>query len=74
MSKNYAMTGFRIGILHGSKEFIALATKLQEPYVSCGVGFSQMAAVDALNGDQGIVSMMRDHYMKRRDIAVEVLK
>ncbi len=74
MSKSYAMTGYRVGFTRACREYVELASKLQEPLVSCGVGFSQMAAVDALEGPQQCVADMRDAYRRRRDIAIEVLK
>jgi aspartate aminotransferase/aminotransferase len=74
MSKSYAMTGYRVGFTRACTEYIELASKLQEPLVSCGVGFAQMAAVDALNGAQDCVIQMRDAYQRRRNIALDVLR
>ena len=73
MSKAYAMTGFRVGFTRASVEYVEMASKLQEPLVSCGVGFAQMAAIDALNGPQESVGEMRDAYQRRRDVALQVL-
>ena len=74
MSKSYAMTGYRVGFTRARPEYIEVAAKLQEPFVSCGTGFSQLASVDALEGPQDCVRQMRDAYHRRRDIAVEVLR
>ncbi|MFH1568602.1 MAG: aminotransferase class I/II-fold pyridoxal phosphate-dependent enzyme [Gemmatimonadota bacterium] len=74
MSKSYAMTGYRVGFTRARPDFIELASKLQEPLVSCGVGFAQMAAVVALDGPQECVGQMRDAYRERRDAALEVLR
>jgi aspartate aminotransferase/aminotransferase len=74
MSKTYAMTGYRVGFTRGRPEYIELAAKLQEPFVSCGTGFSQMASVEALEGPQDCVAGMRDAYRRRRDAALEVLR
>ena len=74
MSKSYAMTGYRVGFTRACREYVELASKLQEPLVSCGVGFSQMAAVDALEGPQQCVADMREAYRQRRDAAIEVLR
>jgi len=74
MSKSYAMTGYRVGFTRACTEYVEMASKLQEPLVSCGVGFSQMAAADALDGPQECVVEMRDAYQRRRDIALEVLR
>ena len=74
MSKSHAMTGYRVGFTRGRADYVELASKLQEPFVSCGVGFAQLAAAEALNGPQDCVGEMRDAYRARRDVAVEVLR
>ncbi|MBM3278605.1 MAG: pyridoxal phosphate-dependent aminotransferase [Candidatus Handelsmanbacteria bacterium] len=74
MSKSYAMTGFRVGFTRARPEYIELAAKLQEPFVSCGSGFSQLAAAEALDGPQDGVETMRQAYKRRRDLALEVLR
>jgi aspartate aminotransferase/aminotransferase len=74
MSKTYAMTGYRIGFTRGPVDYINVGAKLQEPFVSCGTGFSQLAAVAALEGPQDCVAEMRAAYRRRRDIALDVLR
>jgi aspartate aminotransferase/aminotransferase len=74
VSKTYAMTGYRIGFTRGRADYIDLAAKLQEPFVSCGTGFSQMGAVAALDGPQDCVAQMCAAYRRRRDIALEILR
>jgi aspartate aminotransferase/aminotransferase len=74
VSKRYAMTGYRVGFTRACREYVDLASKLQEPLVSCGVGFAQMAAAEALDGPQQCVVDMCDAYRKRRDVAIEVLR
>lgn len=74
MSKSYAMTGYRVGFTRGNADYIELAAKLQEPFVSCGSGFSQLAAADALEGPQDCVEAMRAAYQRRRDVALDVLR
>ena len=74
MSKSYAMTGYRVGFTRAAPEYVELATKLQEPFVSCGTGFSQLASVQGLEGPQECVHEMRDEYKRRRDVAIEVLR
>ena len=73
MSKSYAMTGYRVGFTRANPEYIELAAKLQEPFVSCGTGFSQLASADALDGPQDEVEAMCRAYARRRDIALDVL-
>jgi aspartate aminotransferase/aminotransferase len=74
MSKTYAMTGYRVGFTRARTDYVELATKLQEPIVSCGVGFAQMAAAVGLDGPQDNVREMREAYKSRRDVALEVLR
>ena len=74
MSKSYAMTGFRVGFTRARPDYIEMASKLQEPLVSCGVAFAQMAAVEALEGPQDFVLEMRAAYQRRRDLALQVLR
>jgi len=74
MSKSFAMTGYRIGFTRANPDYIELAAKLQEPFVSCGTGFSQLASAEALDGPQETVAQMREAYRRRRDIALEVLR
>jgi aspartate aminotransferase/aminotransferase len=74
VSKTYAMTGYRIGFTRARIDYINLAAKLQEPFVSCGTAFSQFGAVAALDGPQDCVAQMCAAYRRRRDIALEVLR
>jgi aspartate/methionine/tyrosine aminotransferase len=48
-------------------------SKLQEPIVSCGSPFCQIAAVAALTGDQRPVGEMVQEYQRRRDAALKIL-
>lgn len=74
VSKSYAMTGFRVGFTRARRDYVELATKLQEPTVSCGVPFAQMAAAAALDGPQDCVAEMAAAYKHRRDLAIEILR
>ena len=74
MSKSFAMTGFRVGFTRARADYIELAAKLQEPLVSCGVGFAQKAAVAALEGPGDCVRAMCTQYRARRDLALEILR
>jgi len=74
VSKSYAMTGFRVGFTRARKDYVELATKLQEPTVSCGAPFAQMAAAVALDGPQECVAEMAAAYKRRRDMAVQIMR
>ena len=73
VSKAYAMTGWRIGYAAGPEEIIAAVSKIQSQNTSNPTSISQKASVEALNGDQSIVSMMVGEFLKRRDVIVAAL-
>jgi aspartate aminotransferase len=73
VSKAYAMTGWRIGYAAGPEEIIAAVTKIQSQNTSNPTSISQKASVEALNGDQSVVSMMVGEFRKRRDVIVAAL-
>ena len=73
VSKAYAMTGWRIGYAAGPEEIIAAVNKIQSQNTSNPTSISQKASVEALNGDQSIVSMMVGEFQKRRDVIVAAL-
>ena len=73
VSKAYAMTGWRIGYAAGPEEIIAAVSKIQSQNTSNPTSISQKASVEALNGDQSIVSIMVGEFKKRRDVIVAAL-
>jgi len=73
-SKSYAMTGWRVGYLVAPPPVSAVINKLQEPFVSCASAVSQKAAEAALLGPQACVETMCHAYLRRRDLAVDLLK
>jgi aspartate aminotransferase len=73
VSKAYAMTGWRIGYAAGPEEIIAAVNKIQSQNTSNPTSISQKASVEALNGDQSIVTMMVGEFQKRRDVIVAAL-
>jgi aspartate/methionine/tyrosine aminotransferase len=72
-SKGYAMTGWRIGYLTGPSWFVEALVGVQEAVVACPSSVAQHAAHAALCGPQDCLSLMRDEYRRRRDIALELL-
>jgi aspartate aminotransferase len=72
-SKNYAMTGWRVGYVAVPKPLAVLLTTIQEPLVSCISAVSQYAALAALDGPQDCVAEMRAAYQARRDLMVSLL-
>lgn len=77
VSKAYSMTGFRVGWLLGSKKLVDLSTKLQEAFLSCGVPFSQAAAITAidecLKPNDTFVRDCVAQYKERRDSAIAIM-
>ena len=72
-SKSYAMTGWRIGYLVASKDFINAADKFQQQTITCAPSISQMAALYALD-DKESPPKMKEVFRKRRDIVVEEIQ
>jgi len=73
LSKTYAMTGWRIGYVLGSKDVIAAVQKIQSHSTSNPPSISQKAAFEALTGPQDSVAMMLAEYARRRDFVVKGL-
>jgi aspartate aminotransferase len=71
-SKTWAMTGWRIG-LTASKAMAPVFTKWVTNTDSCASHISQWAAVAAINGPQNDAQMMRDKFLERRDLIVNLL-
>src|SRR5438552_1077956 len=73
-SKTYAMTGWRLGYGIMPAPMAQVVAKLQTNSTSCTATFSQMAALDALRGDQSSVERMVAEFRRRRDAIVEGLR
>jgi len=73
LSKTYAMTGWRIGYVLGSKALIGAVQKIQSHSTSNPSSISQKAALEALTGPQDSVAMMLAEYAKRREFVVNGL-
>ena len=61
MSKSYNMAGWRLGYMVGNPDLVHAFTPLQ------------VAAIEALEGDQTCVEEVREKYQKRRDLLVKGL-
>ena len=73
-SKTYAMTGWRLGYGIMPAPMAQVVAKLQTNSTSCTATFAQMAAVDALRGDQSSVERMVGEFRRRRDAIVDGLR
>jgi aspartate/methionine/tyrosine aminotransferase len=72
-SKAFAMTGWRIGALVGPLDVISKMELLLQTTSSCVPPFIQYAALEAIEGDQGAVTMMVEEYKSRMRILVDGL-
>jgi len=72
-SKAYAMTGWRIGYLVGSKAIISEAVKMQQSALASATSFAQIGAVAALRGPQEPVTEMVREFERRRNVIVDGL-
>jgi aspartate/methionine/tyrosine aminotransferase len=73
-SKTYAMTGWRLGYGIMPAPMAQVVAKLQTNSTSCTATFAQMAAVDAVRGDQSSVESMVEEFRRRRDAIVDGLR
>lgn len=72
-SKTYAMTGWRLGYGVMRADLATQIAKLQTNSTSCTASFSQIAAVEALRGDQSGAEAMVAEFHRRRDFIVKRL-
>lgn len=74
LSKEFCMTGWRLGYVLGPSEIIAAMTKLQENVVACASLPSQYAAIEALSGKQDYSTDMVNIFTKRRNFLVNGIR
>ena len=73
VSKVYAMTGWRIGYAGGPAELIKAMKKVQSQSTSNPASISQVAAQEALQGDQSCIQPMIKAFKERHDYVVAAL-
>ena len=72
-SKTYAMTGWRVGYAAAPQTFIKKLQGLQSHITSGINSIAQKAAVEALNGSQLSVEIMRAAFRERKDAMYRAL-
>ncbi len=72
-SKTYAMTGWRLGYGVMPLELVEPISRLMTNSVSCTASFTQMAAIEALDGPQDDAYGMVEEFKRRRDLIVNGL-
>ncbi len=71
LSKAYAMTGWRIGYNASDKKIAKIISSMQSHTTSNPNTLAQYAAIEALNGEQSVVHLMKEEFQARRDLIVE---
>ena len=72
-SKAYAMTGWRVGFLHGPAPMVAEILKAHDALVTCAPVVSQYAALAALELGGAEIAAFRAEFRRRRDQVIERL-
>lgn len=73
-SKGFAMTGWRLGYIGAPKSIADACIKVQGQFTSGANSFGQKAAAYALEADLTPTHQMRDAFLKRRDMVIDLLK
>lgn len=73
-SKGYAMTGWRIGYVCAPLWLAAACNKMQGQFTSATSSITQRAALAAVKGGTEAPLAMRDAYLRRRDLVLELLR
>ncbi len=74
VSKGYAMTGWRIGYIGASKIVAQSCEKMQGQFTSGACSIAQRASIAALNSNMQPTWDMRDAYLRRRNLVLEMMK
>jgi aspartate/methionine/tyrosine aminotransferase len=69
-SKTYAMTGWLLGYGVMRPDLAVHISRLVTNSTSCTAGFTQIAGIEALRGDQSSVDKMSAEFKNRRDVFV----
>ncbi len=73
LSKEFCMTGYRIGYVLAPAEIISAMTKLQENVAACAPLPSQYAAIEALGSDENYSKDMVRIFSERRDFIADAI-
>lgn len=74
VSKGFSMTGWRIGYIGASKEIASACNKMQGQITSGTCGIAQKAAKAAVLADPSVSVAMKEAFLKRRDLVLNLLK
>lgn len=73
LSKKYILTGWRIGWVTATKQWMEQIMKVHDATTICAPTPSQFAALAALEGDQSPVSSMREQLKERKELCCQRL-
>ncbi len=74
LSKSYNRAGWRVGFMVGNRELVAALARIKSYHDDGTFTPLQVAAIAALEGDQGCVKEIAQQYQKRRDVLVKGLR
>ncbi|MEW6872914.1 pyridoxal phosphate-dependent aminotransferase [Trueperella pyogenes] len=74
VAKTYAMTGWRVGWMHGPADVMKKVANFQSHITSNVNNVAQRAAIAALTGDQGVIADMKEAFDQRRRTLVSMLR
>nr|WP_287412091.1 pyridoxal phosphate-dependent aminotransferase [Pseudodesulfovibrio sp.] len=73
LSKSFCMTGWRVGYALAHEGLVKAMSKIQGQSTSNINSITQKAALAALNGPWDIVDEMKEAFVRRRDLAYEII-
>lgn len=73
-SKQFAMTGWRIGYVIAEKELTDIIVKMQQNIAVCVSTLSQYAALEAIKHSNYYSNAIRNEFSKRRDLLIKELR
>lgn len=74
MSKDFSLSGWRIGFIHADKDLISKILPTHDNLINCAPVVSQYAALGALENGEKILSEYFERYRKRRDLMANFLE
>jgi len=73
LAKSFAMTGWRVGYCVAHPDLVKALSKIQGQSTSSVCSIAQKGAVAALTGGFEYARMMRENFLRRRDLAMEIV-
>ena len=73
-SKNYSMTGWRLGYAAADPQVISALIRIHQYATICSTSFAQWGAVAALKGPQTEITHMMEEFDRRRNLVYDALR